>query len=64
MIWAGSTALGAYHRGRSIETIAGPVGLALLVLVVLGGLAPWPSVRRHETRLRCEAGPAIPGPPA
>ncbi|MBV9076766.1 MAG: DedA family protein [Methylobacteriaceae bacterium] len=62
LVWAASIGLGSYWCGRSIERIAGPVGLTLLALVVFGGLALWLFVRRHEARLRGEAELAIPGP--
>lgn len=62
VVWATAMGLGSYLCGRSIERIAGPVGLALLALVIFGGLALWLFVRRHETRLRAEAEAAIPGP--
>ncbi|TXM98235.1 DedA family protein [Methylobacterium sp. WL103] len=62
LTWATAMGLGSYYCGRSIETIAGPVGLALLAVVIFGGLALWLFVRRHETRLLAEAERAIPGP--
>jgi len=62
VIWATAMGLGSYLCGRSIERVAGPVGLALLAVVIFGGLALWLFVRRHETRLRAEAEAAIPGP--
>ncbi|GJE59081.1 DedA family protein [Methylobacterium trifolii] len=60
--WAGIMGMGSYWCGRSIERIAGPVGLALLAVVIFGGLALWLFVRRHETRLLAQAEAAIPGP--
>ena len=62
LAWATSIGLGSYGCGRSIERIAGPVGLALLAVVVFGGLALWLFVRRHEARLLSQAERAIPGP--
>ncbi|GLS53945.1 DedA family protein [Methylobacterium gregans] len=62
VIWAGVMGIGSYLCGRSIEKVAGPVGLALLAVVIFGGLALWLFVRRHETRLRAQAEAAIPGP--
>ena len=41
---------------------AGTKRLALLAVVIFGGLALWLFVRRHETRLLAEAERAIPGP--
>ena len=60
--WAAIMGFGAYGCGRSIEHIAGPVGLALLAFVIFGGLALWLFVRRHEARLLVQAEAAIPGP--
>lgn len=60
--WATIMGLGSYYCGGSIEHIAGPVGLALLAVVVFGGLALWLFVRKHESRLLAEAESAIPGP--
>jgi hypothetical protein len=54
--------LGSYYCGRSIEKIAGPIGHALLAVVIFGGLALWLFVRRHEARLLAQAEAAIPGP--
>jgi len=62
IVWATSMGLGSYGCGRSIEHVAGSVGLALLALVIVGGLALWLFVRRHERRLLVEAEAAIPGP--
>lgn len=62
VVWASIMGFGSYVCGRQIEHIAGPVGLALLALVIFGGLALWLFVRRHETRLLAEAEIAIPGP--
>ncbi|KMO27517.1 DedA family protein [Methylobacterium aquaticum] len=60
--WASLMGFGAYLCGRSIEHVVGPIGLALLAIVVLGGIALWLFVRRHEARLTREAELAIPGP--
>ncbi len=62
IVWAASMGFGSYYFGRSIETIAGPVGLTLLGLVILGGIGLWLFVRRHEARLVSKAELAIPGP--
>ena len=53
---------GAYLCGRSIENVMGPVGLALLAFVLLGAVALWMFMRRHEARLMVDAEAAIPGP--
>ena len=60
--WAAIMGFGAYLCGRSIEHVVGPVGLALLAVVIFGGLALWLFVKRHEERLLLAAEAAIPGP--
>ena len=60
--WASLMGFGAYWCGRSIETVAGPIGIVLLGVVVFGGLALWLFMRRHEQRLLVKAEAAIPGP--
>ncbi|MET3486152.1 membrane protein DedA with SNARE-associated domain [Methylobacterium sp. 1973] len=60
--WASIMGFGAYLCGRSIENIMGPVGLSLLALVLIGAVALWLFMRRHEARLMVAAEAAIPGP--
>ncbi|MHC2107106.1 MULTISPECIES: DedA family protein [unclassified Methylobacterium] len=60
--WASIMGFGAYLCGRSIENVMGPVGLALLAFVLLGAVALWMFMRRHEARLMVDAEAAIPGP--
>jgi membrane protein DedA with SNARE-associated domain len=60
--WASIMGFGAYLCGRSIENVMGPVGLALLALVLLGAVALWLFMRRHEARLMVAAEAEIPGP--
>jgi membrane protein DedA with SNARE-associated domain len=60
--WASIMGFGAYLCGRSIENVMGPVGLGLLAFVVLGAVALWLFMRRHEARLMVAAEAAIPGP--
>ena len=60
--WAGLMGFGAYFCGRSIEHIAGPMGLVMLGVVIAGGLALWLVLRRHEARLSLKAEEAFPGP--
>ena len=62
VVWAAVMGFGAYSCGRSIEHVVGPVGLALLAVVIFGGLALWLFMRRHEQRLLLKAEAAIPGP--
>jgi membrane protein DedA with SNARE-associated domain len=60
--WASIMGFGAYLCGRSIENVMGPVGLGLLAFVLLGAVALWLFMRRHEARLMIAAEAAIPGP--
>ncbi|SEG31493.1 membrane protein DedA, SNARE-associated domain [Methylobacterium sp. 190mf] len=60
--WASIMGFGAYLCGRSIENVMGPVGLGLLAFVLLGAVALWMFMRRHEARLMLAAEAAIPGP--
>ena len=60
--WAAIMGFGAYLCGRSIENVMGPVGLGLLAFVLLGAVALWLFMRRHEARLMVAAEAAIPGP--
>ncbi len=60
--WASIMGFGAYLCGRSIENVMGPVGLGLLAFVLLGAVALWLFMRRHEARLMVDAEAAIPGP--
>lgn len=60
--WASIMGFGAYLCGRSIENVMGPVGLGLLAFVLLGAVALWVFMRRHEARLMADAEAAIPGP--
>ncbi|SDO53969.1 membrane protein DedA, SNARE-associated domain [Methylobacterium phyllostachyos] len=60
--WASIMGFGAYLCGRSIENVMGPVGLGLLAFVLLGAVALWLFMRRHEARLMAAAEAAIPGP--
>ncbi|TXN41302.1 DedA family protein [Methylobacterium sp. WL7] len=59
--WASIMGFGAYLCGRSIENVMGPVGLGLLAFVLLGAVALWLFMRRHEARLMIAAEAAIPG---
>lgn len=60
--WASIMGFGAYLCGRSIENVMGPVGLGLLAFVLLGAVALWLFMRRHEARLMVAAEAEIPGP--
>jgi membrane protein DedA with SNARE-associated domain len=62
IVWASLFGLGGYFLGKDFHKIAGPVGMAGLV-VALGLIAfSWSYYRRHEARLIEEAKAALPGP--
>jgi membrane protein DedA with SNARE-associated domain len=62
LAWASLMGFGAYFCGRSVEHIAGPVGLGMFGVVVAGAVALWLVLRRHEARLTLKAEEAFPGP--
>ena len=62
IVWASVFGIGGYSFGRLIEAFAGPIGIALLVLAVIGGIAGTIIARRHEEALIERAERALPGP--
>jgi len=62
IVWATIFGAGAYVFGRAIDRVAGPVGIAFLVIAVAGGAAFTVFLRRHEKALLDEAERALPGP--
>lgn len=62
ILWAGLYGFGAFALGRNMHRIAGPIGLAIgLVLLALLGIG-LVFLRRHEARLQERAEAALPGP--
>lgn len=57
--WATIFGLGAYALGSSFHKIAGPFGIAMLVLALAAIVLGWRFYRRHEERLLDEAERAI-----
>ena len=53
--WACLFGLGGYLAGRGIERVTGPVGIAALVLAVIGAVALWRFYKRHEEQLLARA---------
>ena len=62
IIWATVYGLGGFLVGDKIPDLLGPMGIALFVVVIIGAVAMFLFLRRHEKRLQAEAELAIPGP--
>jgi membrane protein DedA with SNARE-associated domain len=62
VIWAGSFGTGAYLLGQEIHKIAGPIGIAALVVAVFAVIAGGLLLRRNEERLQAKAEAEFPGP--
>nr|WP_244639410.1 DedA family protein [Aureimonas endophytica] len=62
VVWAVVFGLGGYSLGHLVERYAGPVGLALLAIGVVGAVIASLALRRAEARLLAEAERAFPGP--
>jgi membrane protein DedA with SNARE-associated domain len=62
LAWVGTDGLLAYNLGKEVAKLAGPVGMALAVVVVAGLILLGALVVRHEKRLEVAAENALPGP--
>ena len=62
IVWATIFGGGAYAFGASINLIAGPLGIALLVLGIIAAAIGFVFVRHHERQLLERAERAFPGP--
>jgi len=62
IVWATLYACAAYGLGTRVHALAGPVGLASLLLASAFLVWLFLFMRRHEARLEQEAERAIPGP--
>jgi len=62
IVWASLFGTGGYWLGLAFETYARPVGLAALILAVIGAVVGHKFVDHHERQLRAEAEAAFPGP--
>jgi membrane protein DedA with SNARE-associated domain len=62
IVWACVFGIGGYSFGRLIDEFAGPIGIVLLVLAVIGGIISAMIARRHEEALIARAERALPGP--
>jgi membrane protein DedA with SNARE-associated domain len=63
ILWATLFGVGGYVLGDNIHRIAGPVGIAVVVIAVALLIAGFIFLRRNEQRLEDEAVRALPGPP-
>jgi len=62
VVWAGLFGTGAYLLGRQVRHIEGPVGIALLAVVVALVIAGALFLRHHHAELQAQAERAFPGP--
>ena len=62
ILWAGVFGFGAYALGHQMRHLAGPVGIAALVLVVAAIIAGTLFVRHHHGQMQARAERAFPGP--
>ena len=62
IVWAMFYGCAAYALGTRVHAVAGPVGLASLLLAISFLVWLFGFMRRHEARLEQEAERAIPGP--
>jgi membrane protein DedA with SNARE-associated domain len=61
-LWATTFGLAAYVLGRQIETVAGPMVVALGIIAAIAIFAIATFIRGHEVQLEAEAERALPGP--
>ena len=62
IVWATIFGAGGFWLGRAIEHYARPVGIAILIGAVIGGVIGARFIRYHEQALEEEAEKAFPGP--
>jgi membrane protein DedA with SNARE-associated domain len=62
IVWASLFGLGGYSLGRAFEHYARPVGIAALILAVIGAIAAQRFIAHHEKALIAKAEEALPGP--
>ena len=62
IVWATIFGTGGYFLGRAFESYARPVGIAALILAVIGIVIGQRFISHHEAALRETAEAALPGP--
>jgi membrane protein DedA with SNARE-associated domain len=62
IVWASVVGFAAYTFGRTVLTVTGPLGVALLLVSVAVVVAALRFVRAHEAELEAKAEQALPGP--
>ena len=62
LIWASVFGFGGFFLGKAFEHYARPVGIAALIVAVIGAVAASRFMAHHERRLLAEAEAAMPGP--
>jgi membrane protein DedA with SNARE-associated domain len=62
IVWATVFGLGAYSLGEELDRLRRTAAVVLSVLAVIGAVAGFWFIRRHEAALEAEAERALPGP--
>ena len=62
IVWAMMFGLGAYTLGEQLERLRRPAAILLTAAALVGAIAGFWFIRRHEAALEAEAERAIPGP--
>ena len=62
LVWASVFGFGGFFLGKAFEHYARPVGIAALIVAVIGAVAASRFMAHHEKRLLAEAEAAMPGP--
>jgi membrane protein DedA with SNARE-associated domain len=62
LVWASVFGFGGFFLGKAFEHYARPVGIAALIVAVIGAVAASRFMAHHERRLLAEAEAAMPGP--
>jgi membrane protein DedA with SNARE-associated domain len=62
VVWAGSYGMLAYLFGETVERVARPVGIAVIIGALISSVFVMRFLKHHETQLEAEAEKALPGP--
>ncbi|MBV1707178.1 MAG: DedA family protein [Hyphomicrobiales bacterium] len=62
IVWATFYGLGGYYFGKSIDKVTGPLGIAALLLALIGFALVWRLFKRREADWQRAAEEAFPGP--
>lgn len=62
VVWASIYGGGGYLLGTAIERVAGPIGIAFAIIVLVGAVVGFFIIRKAEAGLLAKAEEALPGP--